>query len=204
MGIGALALLIYYPISTFMFPNFQFQNKVLDLKYDPSFVVLTIQAKLLISGNLIKFSFISRFPIAFTSFFKPVSNADTESVKIQLIGCACVLFCLAFLSFLLKPCLIKKANIWDISAYSLAFWVFSLEFLFLISKVQICALVVIYTDQNIIGFIMLGVGTVGIIGLAIYVLKKFYGRKGRKKDHQMATVRYDGKEFEKNFLSKNR
>ena len=51
MGIGALALLIYYPISTFIFPNFQFQNKVLDLKYDPSFTVIQIQGRLLITGK---------------------------------------------------------------------------------------------------------------------------------------------------------
>jgi len=166
MGMGAIALLIYYPISTFMFPNFQFQNKVLDLKYDPSFVVLNIQAKLLIS--------------AFTSFFKPVSNVDTENIKIQLIGCACVLFCLAFLTFILKPCLIKKANVWDISAYSLAFWV------------NICALVVIFTDNSTIGWIMLGAGSVAILALTIFVLKKFYGKKQRKRDnHQIASVRFN-------------
>jgi len=51
MGMAAVAIILYYPISTFMFPNFQFQDKGLDLKYDPSFLVLNIQAKLLITGK---------------------------------------------------------------------------------------------------------------------------------------------------------
>jgi len=56
MGAGALAIFAYYPISTFMYPNFQFQDKVLDLKYEPSFLVLSIQAKLVLTGTTIIYS----------------------------------------------------------------------------------------------------------------------------------------------------
>lgn len=55
---ASIGILLYYPLSSFLFPNIQFQNKALDLKYDPTFVVILTQIKLLISGfsyNLIYF-----------------------------------------------------------------------------------------------------------------------------------------------------
>ena len=55
---AALGIILYYPLSSFLFPNIQFQNKSLDLKYDPTFIVILTQIKLLISGNLLK---INRF-----------------------------------------------------------------------------------------------------------------------------------------------
>ena len=41
-------------LSSFLFPNIQFQNKSLDMKYDPTstFVAILTQVKLLISGFL--------------------------------------------------------------------------------------------------------------------------------------------------------
>lgn len=48
---ASLGVVLYYPLSSFLFPNIQFQNKALDLKYDPTFVVILTQIKLLISGT---------------------------------------------------------------------------------------------------------------------------------------------------------
>ena len=45
MGLGLLGILIYYPVATFFYPNFQFLDKTLDLKYNPSFTVLVLQGK---------------------------------------------------------------------------------------------------------------------------------------------------------------
>ena len=124
MGIAAIALLIYYPISTFMFPNFQFQNKVLDLKYDPSYVVVLIQGKLIITGNIsIPFYASVSIVIGFISFFKPHDVNDTNTLMAQLLGVSVVLFLIAFVCSTFKPCLIKRANVWDTCAYCIAGWV---------------------------------------------------------------------------------
>jgi len=138
-----------------MFPNFQFQNKVLDLKYDPSFLVLQIQASLLITG--------------FVSFFKPSSSSDTGSMTTQLVGTSSVLLLLALASFILKPCLIKKVNVWDVGGYSLAAWV------------NLCALVVVLLNNSYVAAIMLGSGSIVIIALTILVIKKYYSEKSKKR-----------------------
>ncbi len=49
--LAGLGILLYYPLSSFLFPNIQFQNKSLDLKYDPTFIVISTQVKLLICGT---------------------------------------------------------------------------------------------------------------------------------------------------------
>lgn len=43
MTVGLFGIIIYYPLATFFFPNLQFQDRALDLKYDPTFMVLVIQ-----------------------------------------------------------------------------------------------------------------------------------------------------------------
>ena len=48
-GIG---MLLYYPLSSFLFPNIQFQNNDLDLKYNPTWIVILTQVKLLVSGTI--------------------------------------------------------------------------------------------------------------------------------------------------------
>lgn len=50
--LASLGIILYYPLSSFLFPNIQFQNKSLDLKYDPTFLVILAQVKLLIAGIL--------------------------------------------------------------------------------------------------------------------------------------------------------
>lgn len=52
MGVSFLSLMLYYPISTFMYPNLQFQNKALDVKYDPSYKIIKVQACLILAGIL--------------------------------------------------------------------------------------------------------------------------------------------------------
>lgn len=46
-----IGLLLYYPVSTFIYPVLQFQNKILDMKYEATYIVANVQAKLLILGN---------------------------------------------------------------------------------------------------------------------------------------------------------
>lgn len=50
MGLAFFGSAIYYPLSTFLSPNFQFSDHSLDMKYKSSFLIIYIQCKLLISG----------------------------------------------------------------------------------------------------------------------------------------------------------
>ena len=38
--LAIVAIAVYYPAATLLYPNIQFQNKNLDLKFDTSFLVL--------------------------------------------------------------------------------------------------------------------------------------------------------------------
>lgn len=154
MGISTLAILLYYPISTFMYPNFQFQDKGLDLKYDPSFLVLNIQAKLLITG--------------FLSFFKPESGDDISGVIIRQAGVAVILFLLALITIYLRPCLIKRVNVWDVAFYLLASWA------------NLTGIVVLVTKKSLIGFLILFAGVIIVTGLTAFILKKYFKKKRKK------------------------
>jgi hypothetical protein len=109
IGCGILAFLLYYPMCTFLYPNFQFQNKLLDLKYVPTWFVFTIQAKLIIT--------------AIIAFNKPRSATDSASIEIQLLGTMTVLGFLALANLYTRPCLVKKFNVWDPILYTVAAYV---------------------------------------------------------------------------------
>ena len=51
-----ICLIIYYPVSTYTMPNFQFAEKRLDLKYKPSYMILYLQVNFILSaGKVILF-----------------------------------------------------------------------------------------------------------------------------------------------------
>lgn len=137
-----------------MYPNFQFQDKGLDLKYDPSFLVLNIQAKLLITG--------------FLSFFKPETEDDINALIIRQIGVAVCLLLLAFITIYLRPCLIKRINVWDIAFYFLAAWT------------NFTGIVVLVTKNSLIGFAIIAVGVILVGGGTVFVLKKYFKKKRKK------------------------
>lgn len=139
---------LYYPLSTFFFPNFQFQDKALDVKYNPSFVVLQMQAKLIIAG--------------LGSLFSSYGDSDFPLI-LQVSSTATVLFFLAITSAKLKPCLIRKINLWDTGLY------------LLVGYMNSCALIVLLTYNSTIGIIALTVGgSLIILGTAI-IHRKVYG-----------------------------
>jgi len=138
-----------------MYPNFQFQDKGLDLKYDPSFLVLNIQAKLLITG--------------FLSFFKPETADDISGVIIRQVGVAVILFLLALITIFLRPCLIKRVNVWDVAFYLLAAWA------------NLTGVVVLVTKKSLIGFLILFAGVILVTGLTSFILKKYFKKKRKKR-----------------------
>jgi hypothetical protein len=50
MALSLVGLGVYYPLSTFIYPDFQYGDKSLDLKYRSTYLVLYVQIKLLILG----------------------------------------------------------------------------------------------------------------------------------------------------------
>lgn len=144
---------LYYPMSTFFFPNFQFQDKALDVKYNPSFIILQIQAKLIISG--------------LGSLFSSFSNSDFPLI-LQVSSTAIVLFILALASAKMKPCLIKKINLWDTGLY------------LLVSYMNGCALFVLLTYNSIVGVIALSIGGPLILIGTIYLHRRIYGPFSQK------------------------
>eukprot|EP00743_Colponemidia_sp_Colp-15_P008813 GILK01009620.1.p1 GENE.GILK01009620.1~~GILK01009620.1.p1 ORF type:complete len:1562 (-),score=246.10 GILK01009620.1:30-4637(-) len=98
-----LAIFCYYPISTFMYPNLQFQDKSLDLKMHPSFLILLAQCKLVIAGT--------------TNFFP--SKKET-SLLFSIAGVVFLVLALAVIYG--QPCMVRKANIWYGMLFLLGAW----------------------------------------------------------------------------------
>jgi len=121
---------VYYPIATFIFPNLQFQNKLLDLKYVPSFLVLVSQVKLFMSGLAVLFG---------------------DSIEAMLIF-TCVAFgVLGVVSIRLQPCLAKKANIWVSCEYLVISWVMAGGVLqFYLKETMICLIFIVVGVVGII------------------------------------------------------
>ena len=50
MLVSSIGLVGFYPLATLLAPNFQFNNKALDIKYEQSFLIMEHQAELLMAG----------------------------------------------------------------------------------------------------------------------------------------------------------
>lgn len=89
LAIAIICLLIFYPMLSFLYPNLQFQNRALDLRYDPTYLVVAMQIKLVVAAT--------------GAFF-----AHPDIVIYQSYICAFVLFGFGILARKMKPCLVKK------------------------------------------------------------------------------------------------
>jgi hypothetical protein len=101
--IGVIGLLIYYPLATYLYASLQFQDKSLDFKYRPSYIVLLSQLKLVIGG--------------LNSFFN-----QNKIIVVLVAGLAIMVFCAIYV-IAKKPCLIKKINYIDFATYITVAWV---------------------------------------------------------------------------------
>ncbi len=93
-----VGIIVYYPMATFMFPNLQFQDKLLDLKFYPSFLVLLSQVKLFMS--------------CLQAFY-------ADQIYVVLIFTSVTMFTLGIICLRWKPCLVKNANLWYTTEYLL-------------------------------------------------------------------------------------
>ncbi len=92
--ISLIGILVYYPLSSYAMPNFQFAEKSLDLKYRSSYLILYFQVNFaLLSGKVL------------------LSTSST--VIIQVIYNSINIFALSLLAFsaiTIQPCLITWFN----------------------------------------------------------------------------------------------
>ncbi|CAD8141534.1 unnamed protein product [Paramecium pentaurelia] len=108
---------IYYPLSTYLQPTFQFMDRSLDLKYKSNFVVLYIQAKLLILGS--------------SSVF---SNLQESAYLYQMLFSFLVMGALIYFHFRLDPSYIKWFNVVDRCLLLILCYFYFGAFVILVSK----------------------------------------------------------------------
>lgn len=104
VSLAFVGAFLYYPLSTFLQPTFQFSDHSLDLKYNSSYVVIYVQAKLLILGS--------------TSIF---FNLKKYSFGYQLIFAEVVIACLIYLFYKMWPCYVKWVNMIELGILGFIF-----------------------------------------------------------------------------------
>jgi hypothetical protein len=138
---------IYYPISAYVSPNFQFAEKALDLKYKPGYLVLFFQCKLILAA-------------AGVLLASNQQNFNEEVVYISIIIGILVVLILTVLRN--KPCLIVWFNYVD-------------ALILLISLVvNVNGLAIFLTGQRTICIIVASIVSAVLIGGTIWFLKVKY------------------------------
>jgi hypothetical protein len=89
------------PQASFFFPNMQFVEKALDIKFDTTFLIFVAQGKLLLA--------------TLSAFF-----ADTP--MLVLVGSVSLNFAFGVCSIWLKPCLVARINEWRGASYLAGSW----------------------------------------------------------------------------------
>lgn len=97
-----LCLFVYYPIATFLYPMYQFNDSKLEIKFETTFVILLSQAKLIITAITV---------------FLPYQ----QYLKYQLLVASIVIFMLFIYFIVNQPCMAIKVNIWMSAGYFVAF-----------------------------------------------------------------------------------
>lgn len=148
--VAIVSLAVYYPISAYVSPNFQFAEKSLDLKYKPSYLVLYFQCKLILV-------------VAQVLLTSTPQNHTLELIYIGVI--LAVLVVLAFTVLRNQPCLIKWFNYLD-------------ALLFLLGLVINAAGLALYlSGERIICIAVGGVLCAVLIGGTAWLLKvKFFSK----------------------------
>lgn len=121
------------------------------------------------------------------SFFKTTSGQDSSSnVEIQLISTFIIMAILAISDIYLRPCLVKKFNIFDAGAYSLA------------AFINLTSLILYMTTERTGMLIMLFVGSFVFIMATWLIYRTLYSKvvivKKKQKAHEEVLI-YDGKEY---------
>eukprot|EP00949_MAST-11_sp_MAST-11-sp1_P000633 g633.t1 len=95
---AVVGITCYYPLATLLQPNFQFQDKALDIKYDPAYLILYTQGELMFAGA--------------TVFF---TGAESRYMLISVQVALCL--SLAWLTWSMQPCLVAQVNRWRCAVF---------------------------------------------------------------------------------------
>ena len=109
-----LAVATYYPISTFLFPNFQFADASLDIKYDAGFLVILNQAKLILAG-------VSSYYGKEIDGVETTPSIERFSAYASLIIQITVFAFLCYYNYTSQPCLVKWFNIFRTLSFAMSF-----------------------------------------------------------------------------------
>jgi len=136
-----LALMAYYPLASFIYPQLQFCDKHADVKYTTSFVVLLNQAKLIVVGLVIFYS------------------KDSDIPFVNIFSMAMFLL-LAAVNHSIGPCIIAWINPMRTTTFLMAAWASATTVMLEWTK----------PSSTDIGTIMLwvGWGVLALTGLGLY------------------------------------
>ena len=147
MLLSLLFLIVYFPLSSYTFPNFQFSEKRLDLKYRPSYLVLYFQINFVLSANKVLLSLANDNPTVEQAFI--------------CINIASLLF-LALVCLRIKPCLIEWFN-----------WI---EFLTIVLGLiwNVGGLALYLTKQWAVCVVVCATISLLTVFIVLYIIKKYY------------------------------
>lgn len=145
-----IAISVYYPLSAYTMPNFQFSEKSLDLKYQPSYLIIYFQVNFLLATGKVLLS---------------QATSQSHIVTLEVVFQCCNIGGLGVLMFMviyLKPCMIRWVNYVDFGIL----WVSFIWNLF--------GLVLYFTNYHLLCVILSAAISVFSILALIFIVKKIY------------------------------
>ncbi|CAD8053184.1 unnamed protein product [Paramecium sonneborni] len=107
VSLAIFGCIIYYPLSSYLQPTFQYMDHSLDLKYKSNYAVLYIQAKLLVLGMTTVFS-----------------NLQEQAYQYQMLFSSIVILILIYFHIRIQPCYVKWFNKIELCILSLLFYMY--------------------------------------------------------------------------------
>jgi hypothetical protein len=92
VAMALLVLITYYPMASLLFPNLQFVDESLDVKFEPSFLIIIAQGKLFLAGIMAVF---------------------VETPLTKVLAAIAVYGFFTIQNMLQQPCLVKRINSWS-------------------------------------------------------------------------------------------
>jgi tetratricopeptide (TPR) repeat protein len=172
---GIAAIMLYYPLATLLQPQFQFKDKSLDIKYDPSYLILYGQGELLFAGA--------------TVFF----GGDEGNIAFMLVIILTILcLALAWLTHSMQPCMVPEVNRWRTAVFVAC--AFS----------GAGSLYYMYTDNILLGYVIIFSGWGGCIfaasgGEARHQIKK---KREKQKKKELLGEKHQAEIRRKAFLKR--